>query len=613
MPTSRLRMDRTLSSYVSQNKPTTNYFKASMMKARNFSQKGVRTYVWLPLSFMPGKKYDSYVLNMREFLSTIATGNRTVTIRRVTTDWNWQSVTWNKRPSTSTSNQVSVTKTTRVPGGVWSFDITGIVNDALSVGNFYGVEITVENNVDDAISFFSDMGPSGYRPWVDAQYSYAPMAPQGLNPAGGRAVSLAKPVLSWDYKTQNANINMNAFQVQMSSTNSFSGTLLYDSGTVVNSVSQLNLAGTVFAGLADDQVAFWRVRVRDTDNNWSAWSSSTQFQRQVKGTVVITNPPVAPNNVITDPRPEIRWTVSGATQRQFEVVLTKLGGTVLHTSGRITNPEGAYLLPDGLISTFAEEYTVQVRVFDDYDRAATIGDTAWIEDKRTFQFDPSFEVDPVTNLTATKDPVGRPWVILEWDWAGDPTAFLIAEGDTILRSNIDPDDILVSGSHYRYVYRGVSPRTPHTYTVLAQQGSVVSADNPSASVTVRPITAWLCSDDGEDAVPLTNYSNGLSLVEDSASYTVFNATESTIIYGGLRGFEGSFGGEVTNAVGTKTSAEYLAQLIDIRLRKGSPMWLSFADQMVFCVIRNFTYAPKVYNEEITYVASFEVVSKGIGS
>jgi hypothetical protein len=577
-------------------------------------QSGKRLWAYMSTGFgvgfmPPGAKYDQVTLGIRAVSEWVGPTQRDIYVRPIIAPWNINAIHWGNKPQTTSAYQAVRRRTDFPNKALWQFDVTAMLNGF--AGPCYGFEIILLSEDSQERSFHGNGGEVKYRPYMDVQWSIPPNQPQTLNPGEGRSVSGGHPVLSCDFSDYTGNNNFRAIRVQINPTDNFSAPA-WDSGEVISPGPFIDLSKTNYPGIPDESEAWWRVAVQDTDMHWSAWSASTQFERHTKGVVTITNPAAAPNNIINNPRPQIRWTFAGRTQRQFEVTVTDQNNAIVHYSTRVTSPLSQYTLPPNVIRELTAKYKVNVKVFDDYDRANVVGDSAWVEAEQEFTFDKDATAAPVTNLTAVKDPLGRPWVTFKWKRGTVPSYFSLAEGNTILKGSIDPADVFVSGTDYEYTYRGVAPRKNHTYSILAQQGELLSGNNPTVTVNVKPVTGYLCSDDGQFSIPLLNPENGLTLADDSAVYTVLNASESTAVYGEKRGFEGSFGGILSNAEGGRTSAQYLDDFLGVREQDGIPMWLSYLDQMVFCVVRNLNYKPVRAQEEIMYAVTFDVLEKVVG-
>lgn len=443
---------------------------------------------------------------------------------------------------------------------------------------------------------------------MSSEWSDAPNAPISLNPSDGRAVSIAKPVLSCDHVDVSGNTNLVALQVQINDTDVWSAPA-FDSGEVATTAPQIDLAATAYVGIVLGATVWWRIRLKDGLGLWSPYSEATDIVRTGKGTLDISSPSTA-TPVVNDSTPNILWAVAGMTQGAYQVMVYNSARTkLLWDSGKRVGADASITVIPKIITTVNGYYMVVVRVWDTVARATTSGDTPYVEASLVFQFVQSATVAAVTGLVVTADPIGRPWVVSSFDRALAPDSFsVIVDGEVVLHG-IDPVDVWLGGTSYEIIYRGAVPRKSHRYVVAAVENGKQSSANPFDDFIGIPATAYLCSVDGQYAIPLTNYSNSMVLAEESSTLRVLGSVESVNIYSGLRGFEGGFSGVMTGAVGDKTSAEYLAQLLAIRDEEGLLMVLTWADQSIQCVLKDITYSTVVYVAEIVYAASFTVIEK----
>lgn len=582
-------------------------------RTTNYSRRdrfAVRAGTWPCTAYeyfsMPGPrkcKYGSVKLRLR---GAGASGSLTYTVRRLTSKYANNTVRYTTRPSSTATNQVVKTQTV-TSGGVLEFDITAIMQDVSDGAAWYGLEITMTGS-GSARYFYNQHAKSSLAPVLTSEWSDAPNAPISLNPSEGRAVSLAKPVVSCDHVDVSGNTNLVAVQVQINATDAW-GAPTFDSGEIATTRPQLDLATTLYAGIAAGTEPWWRIRLKDGLGLWSAYSAATTMTLAGKGTAVVSSPSAA-TPVVNDSTPNILWTIAGMTQSAYQVMLYTTDRTkLLWDSGKRVGTDSSATVGTGIVRTVNAYYLAVVRVWDTVKRATTVGDVPYVEASLVFQFVQSATVAPVTNLTVVPDAFGRPWATARFNRGVAPDSFsLIVDGEVVIE-NVDPVDALIVGTTYEITYREASPRKTHSYAVAAVENGVQSSANPLVNLTIVPVTAYLCSLDGEYAIPLTNYSNGMALAEESETFRVLGSVETINIYSGLRGFEGNFSGVMTGAVGNKTSPEYLDQLLNVRAEEGLLMVLTWADQSIRCVIKDVTYSTVVYTAEIVYAASFNVTQK----
>ena len=98
----------------------------------------------------------------------------------------------------------------------------------------------------------------------------APNAPTNLSPTGGGFT--ASKSLSADFSDPDAGDSMSAYQVQISTANTFSS-ILYDSGEVANTGT--SFAHTYTASLTYNTTYYWRARTKDAAGLWGPYSDGT--------------------------------------------------------------------------------------------------------------------------------------------------------------------------------------------------------------------------------------------------------------------------------------------------------------------------------------------------
>lgn len=435
---------------------------------------------------------------LRVFAKGAFASGATITVKRITSKWAESRLTWNTgQPAVVTTNQVAVAPGAIADGAMIEFNVVTMMQDVAGGGAFYGFRL--ELDIDSTRTLHSaEAILASLRPQLDLVWSIAPDAPTSLAPAGGRAVSLSKPILAWVFRDPDTGSSQTSSQVQISTSSDFT-TPEYDSGKVANTQHLWDLAPTAYAGVPADATRFWRVRVWDDADIVSAYSDPVSFQRKAKGSVALTSPGVG--GTVDDLSPPIAWTFTppaGASQEGFRVLLYRLpaggGLELLHDTGRITSTATSYGIPEGLIVS-GQNYRVEVRIFDTVDRQAIAGDPDYVSATRDFVYARSGAPAAVTSLTAVATPSGGPGVQLDFQRATMPDYFTLKVDGVEVVPRIVASDAFVSGTSYRFTYWGATPRASHTYeveAVVASGGVLQNSDgNATAVLATDPTSIWL--------------------------------------------------------------------------------------------------------------------------
>lgn len=158
-------------------------------------------------------------------------------------------------------------------------------------------------------------------------YNVAPTEPTLT--ARGNFDATASAVLSWTFNDPNLpSDGQTAYQLQIVRVSDV--VVVVDTGKVTSTTSSRTLA----ANTLTNGVAYqWRVRTYDQGDLVSPWSPYGSFSTGAGGTVTITSPAADnPPGIITDDL-DVSWSVSGTTQAQFRVWVTRDDtGATIHDS-----------------------------------------------------------------------------------------------------------------------------------------------------------------------------------------------------------------------------------------------------------------------------------------
>ncbi len=115
----------------------------------NISTSAIVDSAFLSLYFNYSSSYDR-VVNNEEI-----NGAEDMIIQKVTSDWHENTVTWNKQPKTTETNQVTVTKKNSETANYENIDVTNLVQDIINSEKRYGIMIRHKNEVPYNVVFFA--------------------------------------------------------------------------------------------------------------------------------------------------------------------------------------------------------------------------------------------------------------------------------------------------------------------------------------------------------------------------------------------------------------------------------------------------------------------------
>ncbi|MET7741976.1 DNRLRE domain-containing protein [Streptomyces sp. NPDC005385] len=609
MSSTPVKVSNGTDTYVKQNSASSQYSGADMLEFSSISGKGRYAYISFARPFPKGVTILSAKLRFTQRFAE--SGTFTVQLKKVTGAWTSSKTTWNNRPAVTTTDTKSLTKTSPAVYTVWEYDVQTHMQAVADGAAWYGWRLETSDTGAYRQFFSANASVSGrsVKPTLEIVYIEKPSKPTQLAPAAGRVTSLAKPVLRFDFTDSQGSTTMNACQVQMNPTNAFTSPA-FDSGTVLTSVPQLDLNDTAYAGLADGSTVYWRVRVQDDSGLWSSWSDATSFTRRLKPTLTLLNPS---GSEIDEPTPPIIWSLSGGTQTAYQVIVKDAAGNWLSSSGKYTSTDTDYTIPAGVIKWYGlgVTYTIEVRVWDTYQRESTPGDTAYIGVSRNvnYLFDPT--TDPVTSLAATVQ-LPTPVVKLTWSRSTAPDSFVISRNGEVIKAVLEPVDAIVTGTTYQFYDYEASPGRAHVYSVKAVVNGKTSSTNPEVTIKPEAVGIWLMDPSEGVYVQLLDADEGSwSMGEDAGMYSPLGGTKSVRVTQALRGHEGSISGLMAaNSYNNKTVQEQEQDLYTLKSRPGKTYTLALSDMSIPVVIGNVTVAPMPHREVIKKV-SFDFWSQRV--
>lgn len=163
-------------------------------------------------------------------------------------------------------------------------------------------------------------------------------------------------VFEWTFSDPDPNDSQSAYELEIY--NNSTGASAVDTGKVLSS----NNSHTVSGGeLSNDEEYRWRVRVWDSRDDVSPWSDFGTFQTSNTGAVTIIDPSVDNDPAVLTANYTIEWEVTGTTQDQYEVVVTRVSdGSILVDTGLVSSTDTTYTIENMLSDV---QYLVEVTVY----------------------------------------------------------------------------------------------------------------------------------------------------------------------------------------------------------------------------------------------------------
>ncbi len=582
--------------------PNSNYSTQDYVSISNLAGWRAEYFLFYSLPFPVGVTILNAKLTL--FNRSNWSGSVPVSVQRVAAAWSASRLTWNLKPGV-TGSVVTVTKSAPVAKTQWDFDVTALMQSVSNGAKWYGFKVTTTSTVTNWWLTPSWSDPL-YRPILTITWADNPKTPTALYPSGGRAVSIAKPVVRCNFTDISGDTTMQAINVQINPSNSWTAPA-FDSGTVLTSVPELDLAATAYAGMAVDETVWWRVRVQDGAGLWSGWSLGTTMVRRARATLTLTNPPSG-TPVVQESTPPISWTFAGngRTQKAYQVTIANGSNSNLWlwTSGKITSTTTTITIPDKVLTQNNIAYNVIVSVWDEVDREATSGDPIPTTIIRQFTFSYSATVSPVTGFSTTAH-AWAPYVRLDWSRSTMPDKWNIYRDGKLLKT-LDGAIPFISGTAYQWWDLLPQPRTPATYSVIAVVNGVGSTSNPTSVITLNHQTVTLSDDSGTNPVLIYNYELDQALQEVSAVFAPAGGGSPIIITQAERGYAGKVSGILDNVAGGGPSAQAqrnsYKQLIKFN---GQKLLLTIVDDSFECIINNATFRPIHDGVNVIYAVSFD--------
>lgn len=524
------------------------------------------------------------VISATLHLTAHSWGTHQLDIDRVTGDWNERQVNWNNQPAIAGAGTVSTTFTA-ADKDEQLIDLTTMF-EGVAVGTTYrGLRLATPDNFKGA--FYAAEHPiHGFRPWLEVQWAFKPEPPRDGAPAGNHAISKASGILDYRFgpKGSDPDQRQDAINVQVATSTDFT-TPAFDSGWVTDDKTLYDLAnsGPTYS-VPLGSTRWWRARARDADGLVSDWSDKWQFQRIAQGSLVLNNPSGAA--VVHDLTPPVSWTLTGATQAQFEVLLFKKrnNGTwkrIWHMP-RHKSTDTSINIPAGKIKSGAT-YLVKVRTWDTVDRQSVPNDPKFLEVQQQFTYSRDGTPAAVSSLSA--DLFG-PGVALSWHDNTEPDYYSIRVNGVEVIPRLEPIDVAVGGGDYAYLYlRGEhgNALTFEVERVVNSAGNLFhSGTNPDVTATPNVEGKWLFDED--PATPLGIQIVGqeqmdLAIGDSGETLNPLNWRKQVYLRDAFRGFEGSYSGVLKSTdaannflelIGRNKKLRYIVQHLNIPVEFSEP-------------------------------------------
>lgn len=352
-------------------------------------------------------------------------------------------------------------------------------------------------------------------------------------------------------------------------------------------------------GIASGATTQWRVRVKDADNLWSAWSDWASYTYTPKPTLTISQPTVA--GVIYDPTPPIEAQIATGVLESWRIRVTAGNDRtkILYDSGRrkathatdikLTlpqrNDDGRRILIDDTT------YQLHVRAWDNVDRAPGVtADPTYVEQWRTFVFNDDATVEAPAALTVTQVG-GSPKLKFNWTRSVDPDAWVITRNGKVY-TRLSLAQAPKVGGVYGWTDGGFAePYEAATWRAKAVVANRQSAPSNAVVRTPQVVGVWLITSTGltvwmRGADPVDNFKT----LDRVATYQPINVAHDVDIFYGQEGVSDSFAGTIRDEPDQSVDAA-LDVLQAIKDAPTQPVQMIWASKSVPVKLRHLTFLP----------------------
>ena len=520
-----------------------------------------------------------------------------LSLRLVAADWQLSTVNGSNVPPL-TGTPVVVTTVATPAGSPITFEVSALLQPVADTTLAYlGFGIQMTTGAAFQVWTF-DADPS-VSPIFNVSWYEPPPTPTNLSPDGGRAVGESQPVLRvLNYAPSLDDIALKAMQVQWSTTTSFTTPIADDTLSVTGPEFDMKQTASKYALPSDGSTRYYRTRLQGSDSAWSQWSQPATTRYVPKPSLVITNPPAAPGNVIPTSQPNIAWTLGG-TQAFSQVILTpdydhntQLANTHKQP-GSVNNATPDYEVTD------TSSHWVEVSVWDNVDREATPGQPTQVIAQALFSVsdDPALPV-PSQITTAPMTGFGCPFVAVQWQAKKVPDFFKVKRDGVNVSGRLVPSAVLVApgtsenDATYQWIDYLAQTNAWHEYQVQPVVNGHNGAGGPVSDILTTTTGIWLAHPATGDWITVVNASlSDWAITEpNSASYSKLSGDTWLRQFGNLVAVSTVVSGDLM-PVKDRTVDSYHRSLMRM-LRAGANMVLVTPHQSLEVLIGDVSSTPK---------------------
>lgn len=549
-------------------KPAHNNAQAAVMTVQGGATQRI-PHIQAPAPCPPGANVTSAKLRLVQ--ANADSGDRTLSLRRITEPWREGTLTWKNRPARTSTVSASKTVTGAGSAGrVVEFDVTADYQDFVDgVAKNFGW--TLESGNGNKISFYTSDSATR-QPTVVVTWSNRPEPPTDMLPSGNGVVSTPRPMLRWSFIDLGGDTTLADVQVQIAATDDGWTTAdgfpapVFNSGPVTSGKPQLNLANTSYAGMTAGSPVWWTARHRDGAGIWSKWGDPQQMSYQPL------TPPTLLNPTGTVYDTTFPWAWTATSQSKFQPIIRDAQGNEIWSGKEVSSSSAReFTQPRGVIRRVGETYTAVLRHWDGYKRQDIAAARAFTEVTRTFTYADTSSIEPVTGLAAGYDSDDSD-VTLTFSRSAMPDEFTVWLGGRQHAAVTGPE-AFVSGTSYQIVLHDVPPRIEHDITVKAvvvDGGGAPrsSSNNPTVQAYTDPIGVRLVDEDtGEFVILLAESGQEIvssTMPEVAERFEPVRSETVVQVTSALRWFEGTVDGGIITDYRDLTAAEQRRRLLAMK-------------------------------------------------
>jgi hypothetical protein len=315
---------------------------------------------------------------------------------------------------------------------------------------------------------------------------------------------------------------------------------------------------------------------------------------------------------VSEYTPPILWTFTppaGAAQTHFQVLVAYADRPTryIYDSGKIAGDDSSFsitkTLQDGL------RYWVEVRVWDNVDREAAVGDPVYLAAGREFivDFDPT--INPVVGLAAAQFAEAGPWVELTWSRATPPDSFTVVRDGAAIAVGIEPGDVALPGSGTEFTFRDwtARPGTEHVYAVRPGVNGALAAGGSTASITPSVVGIWLADPETEQMVVLGGKDYTAQVADVAENYAVMGSPEIVRSVMSVSGLVGSCSNLMLRSRFGISWEEFEAAMMSFKSRPTETFRLILGEDNIPVVLGSVSVAthPDSRGDQVLRAVSFE--------